>query len=270
MDTSMARSTFIGELHLYEFRPVEADTSAPTVLLLHGIGGSARSCTPLAEQLVELGIHALCLDASGYGESSDPTSTSHDFVADVIQVADAFSPDGPVTLLGTSWGGVIALATALSHPDRVAGLVLADSTRGSGTSPEKSAGMRERAREMATRGAAAIAAERAPRLVAPGAEPAVVESVRTSMASVRRAGFGAAAKFMESTDHGPRLIDIACPTLVLVGESDEITGVAESRLLAERIPDARFHEIAGAGHVAIQEQPAVVAALVGDFVEGLS
>ena len=44
----------------------------------------------------------------------------------------------------------------------------------------------------------------------------------------------------------------------------------DHRLLAERIPDSRFHEIAGAGHVAIQEQPAVVAALVGDFVEALS
>ncbi len=270
MDTSTARSTFVGELHLYEHRPVEAQSSAATVLLLHGIGGSARSCTPLADRLAQLGIHAWCLDATGYGESSDPTSTPHDFVADVLQVVDAVSPDGPITLLGTSWGGVVAIATALARPDRVAGLVLADSTRGSGTSPEKSAGMRKRAREMATRGAAAVASERAPRLVAPSAKPAVVESVRTSMASVRRAGFGAAAQFMESTDHGPRLCDIACPTLVLVGESDEVTGVAESRLLAEHIPDARFHEIAGAGHVAIQEQPAVVAALVGDFVERLS
>ena len=60
------------------------------------------------------------------------------------------------------------------------------------------------------------------------------------------------------------------PTLVLVGEHDTITGVDESRLLAERIPAAVFRRIPGAGHVAIQEQPGAVADHVLDFLGDLS
>lgn len=247
-----------------------SSSSAPTVLLLHGIGGSARSCAPLADEVAERGGHAWCLDAAGYGDSADPTGTYHDFVADVLRVADSVSPERPVVILGTSWGGVVATATALRRPDRIAGLVLADSTRGSGTSPDKAEAMRARVQEMAIQGADAIAAERAPRLVAPEADPTVAQKVHRSMASLRHGGFAAAAEYMASTDHGPVLRKITCPTLVLVGEHDVVTGVEESRLLAERIPDAQLHIIDDAGHVAIQEQPAVVAALVADFLEGLS
>ncbi|MDJ0395041.1 alpha/beta hydrolase [Rhodococcus sp. G-MC3] len=261
-------STVVDGLHLVRHQP--RVPSAVTVLLLHGIGGSSQSCAPLAQELADRGIDAWCLDAAGYGESADPADNSHDFVADVLRVADAISPDKPLVLLGTSWGGVLALTTALARPDRVAGLVLADSTRGSGTSPEKAEAMRARARELARRGPDSVATERAPRLVAPGSDPAIVESVRTSMAALRIEGFGAAAEFMASTDHGPRLSDVTCPTLVLFGESDVVTGVDESRLLANRIPGATLHEIADAGHVAIQEQPAVAAGLVTDFLERLS
>jgi pimeloyl-ACP methyl ester carboxylesterase len=74
---------------------------------------------------------------------------------------------------------------------------------------------------------------------------------------------------MSATDHGPELDKISCPTSILVGEHDVITGVDESRLLATNIPDAQLHVIADAGHVAIQEQPDVVADLVARFVKSL-
>ena len=90
------------------------------------------------------------------------------------------------------------------------------------------------------------------------------------MTELRHSGFAAAAEFMASTDHSPRLAQILCPTLVLVGEHDAVTGVNESQLLAESIPGAQFHSISDAGHVAIQEQPAAAAALVTDFLENLT
>lgn len=262
-------STFVDGLHVVEHRP-SRESATRTILLLHGIGGSARSCAPLAAELADRGVHAWCLDAAGYGESVDPSVPTHDFVADVLRVADVISPSRPLVLLGTSWGGVIALAVALARPDRVAGLILADSTRGSGVSPDKAEAMRHRILEMAERGPDALADERAPRLVTPGADPVIAEAVHTSMASLRQSGFSAAAEFMASTDHGPQLSEITCPTVVLVGEHDAVTGVDESRLLADRIPGAQFHAITDAGHVAIQEQPAAAAALVTEFLERFS
>jgi pimeloyl-ACP methyl ester carboxylesterase len=268
--TTLTRTQFVDGLRVVGYHPDNEKDFAPAVVLLHGISGSADSCAPLARILADLGVHAWCLDAAGYGESADPTSLHHDYVGDALTVAAAVSDGRPTVLVGTSWGGVIAAGAAIRRPDLVAGLVLADSTRGSGTSPAKADAMRARAAEMMLRSPAELADERAYRLVAPGADPAIAESVRTSMASVRLPGFSAAAEFMASTDLGPRLGHIACATTVVVGEADVITGVEESRLLAEAIPGAELHEIIGAGHVAIQEQPAIVAVHVLGLLGTLS
>lgn len=261
-------STVLDRLHWVERVARDETMKYPRVLLLHGIGGSARSCGPVANRLAAQGISSWCLDAPGYGESADPRP-GDDIVADVIELIGALSPDRPVVLLGTSWGGVVATAVALRRPDIIAGLILADSTRGSGTTSAKSDAMLSRIDELNTLGAPAVAAQRAPRLTAPAADPAVVDAVRRSMADVRPAGFRAAAAFMADTDHGPVLSRIGCPTAVLVGEHDVVTGVEESQLLADAIRGARLHVIADAGHVAIQEQPDAATDLVADFVRRL-
>ena len=261
-------STVAGPLHVVRY-PAQGESRCDTaVVLLHGIGGSVASCAPLAQWLAAVGIPSWCADAPGYGASPDPRP-GVDVVDDVIEQLDELSEARPAVLVGTSWGGVVAASVALRRPDRVAGLVLADSTRGSGTTPQKAMAMRARIEELADSGAHAVAMARAPRLVAPTSDPLVVDAVRTAMAGLRTSGFAAAAEFMASTDLGPRLAEIACPTMVLVGEYDTVTGVDEARLLAERIPGAQLHIIADAGHVAIQEQPIASAALIADFVKGL-
>ncbi|MGC4960890.1 alpha/beta fold hydrolase [Gordonia sp. DT101] len=245
----------------------EAIITSP-VVMLHGIGGSVASCEPLASRLAEAGVSSWCVDAPGFGQSADPEAGG-DVVDDILDVLDVVSPDQPAVIVGTSWGGVIAMSAVLRRPDRVRALVLADTTRGSGISEQKSAAMRARITELRDNGAVSVAAGRADRLTAPDADPAVAADVRKSMAAVRLPGFSAAAEFMAATDHGPDLPRIAIPALVLVGDKDVITGVDESRLLAERIPNAELHIVDHAGHVAIQEQPAVVAGHVVDFLRRL-
>lgn len=259
----------ITRLHVVEHRSCREITSGPPILLLHGIGGSARSCGPLADALAAAGHSAWCVDAPGYGASADPADGS-DHIGDLVALMGELFATQRAVVVGTSWGGVLAAKLALRHPELVAGLVLADSTRGSGISPERAAAMLARVDELERLGADAVATARAPRLVAPDADPVLADSVRASMASVRLPGFRAAAQFMASTDLGDRLTHLDCPTLVLVGEHDTITGVDESRLIADRIRGARFAVIPDAGHVAIQEQPAAAAELITTFLEELS
>lgn len=234
------------------------------VLLLHGIGGSAASCAGVAGLLAAAGARAIAWDAPGYGESADPDDV--DLPARVVALLDELGLDR-VDLFGTSWGGVIATVVAARHPERVRTLVLADSTRGSGASPEKAAAMRARVADLAEHGPRAFAAARAPRLVAPGCDPEVAAAVHAEMARVRLPGYRGAAEFMAATDTEALLPTIAVPTLVLVGEHDVVTGVEESRLLADRIPGARFVVVPGAGHAALTEKPAEVAAAVLGFWE---
>ncbi|MFW0787390.1 alpha/beta hydrolase [Gordonia sp. CPCC 206044] len=243
---------------------VEIRGTGDPVLLMHGIGGSARTCVRLAEILADNGYQSLCWDAPGYGRSADPVGRV-ELDAAVDELLDELGLPS-AHLFGTSWGGVIATAVALRFPHRVRSITLADSTRGSATSPQKADGMRERVVELRTLGADAFADRRAPRLVSQRCDPAIATAVRTDMARVRTPGYTVAADHMASTDHGPRLHLIARPTLIVVGADDVVTGVDESRLLADAIPGARLGLVVDAGHAAVQERPDAVAAHVLPFL----
>jgi pimeloyl-ACP methyl ester carboxylesterase len=167
-----------------------------------------------------------------------------------------------------SWGCVIATHVAARRPELVASLTLLDSTRGSGTTPAKAAAMRGRVTELVEVGPEAFAALRAPRLLAERAASAVAAAVTRQMAAVRVPGYAGAAEMMAQSDTGPLLAALQPPTLVLVGDEDRVTGVAESRLLAREIPGARLTLIEGAGHAAVQERPAEVADALLGFLAG--
>ncbi len=101
----------------------------PAVLFLHGLVMDNLSsfyftlANPVAQQ-----AEALLFDLRGHGKSERPASgyALGDFVADVGAVADRLSPDAPLHLVGNSFGGLLALAYAVSRPDRAASLVLID------------------------------------------------------------------------------------------------------------------------------------------------
>jgi pimeloyl-ACP methyl ester carboxylesterase len=230
---------------------------------MHGIGGNASSCGPLAAMLSAQGYRTLCWDAPGYGASADPAGkVDHSgVVLDVL----AWLGIGPVHLIGTSWGGVIATRVAAQAPEAVRSIVLADSTRGSATTKEGAERMLARVPELAAAGPHVLAARRAPNLVSQSAPPSIAEAVRAGMAAVRLPGYSAAATMMAESDTSALLPHLQVPALVLVGEDDVVTGVTESRILAQNIPGAAFEIIPGAGHAAIQEKPAEMSAAILAF-----
>lgn len=235
----------------------------PSVFLMHGIGGNASSCGPLAGMLSDHGFRTFSWDAPGYGESSDP-NLPFDYVRAAEQVITEIS-DEPVHVFGTSWGGVIGMYLAESSPERVKSLTVADSTRGSGVTAVRAEGMRERLQDLKQQGAEVFAQTRSDRLTSPATSQTVKDNVQRAMASVRIPGYTAAVEMMASSDLSDSLARITVPTLVLVGEDDIVTGVRESEILAENIPDSEFAIIPESGHAALQEQPLDVAGKILDF-----
>lgn len=109
--------------------PTGAGTAGdrPAVVLLHGLVADNLSswyytiANPLA-----LDADVYLYDLRGHGRSEMPDSgySIAENVADLVALLDEWGLDRPVHLVGNSFGGAIALATAIAHPDRVASLLL--------------------------------------------------------------------------------------------------------------------------------------------------
>ena len=242
--------------------------SGPTLLLLHGIGSNSRS---FRHQLADLsdGCLVVAWDMPGYGQSDDPPQPFS--MADLADAAASLLDDlgtPSAHVLGHSFGGVVAQMLVHRHRDRVASLVLADTNPGGGSlpEPERSARMRQRLDAIANQTPREIAEARAPALVSAAASPRLLAELTDIMAEIRPGGYAAAAVALGTTDLTDRLADVRVPTLVVCGELDQVTPPDTSRLLAQRIPDARLAIIPGAGHASNQERPAEFNSVVRAFL----
>ncbi len=242
---------------------------APVLLCLHGIGSSADAFIAQRPLAARCGRRVVAWDAPGYRASPDPASDPGldgwaDAAAALIRSLGVDRAD----VLGVSWGGVTATRLALRHPDVVAGLVLADSSVGSGTAPERADAMRGRATALDELGIGEFSSSRAPVLFAPDADPALVgEAARIMAESVRMPTYQWACNSMADTDHRGGVASVTQPTLVVVGDQDAVTPPSLSRQLAAGIPDAELVEIPGAGHLANQEQPDLFNDAVASFLQ---
>ncbi|MFM8517034.1 MAG: alpha/beta fold hydrolase [Nevskiaceae bacterium] len=75
------------------------------------------------------------------------------------------------------------------------------------------------------------------------------------------------ARLLHAVDQRRRLCDVSAPTLVIAGEYDRLVHPRASQALAELLPDARFVQIAKAGHAPFLSHPTEVIAALRAFLE---
>jgi pimeloyl-ACP methyl ester carboxylesterase len=231
--------------------------SAPLLLCLHGIGSCADAFVPQQPLAARCNRRLVSWDAPGYRHSPDPaTEPGIDGWADAAGALITGLGYDSADVLGVSWGGVTATRLALRHPRLVRSLILADSSVGSGTSEHRAQAMRARATDMVELGIDAFSVDRAPKLVNAAASDELVATVATMMSdSVRMPSYQWAANSMAEANHRSQLPSIQCPTLVVVGDEDTVTGPAKAAELVDGIPGATLVTIPAAGHLANQERP---------------
>jgi pimeloyl-ACP methyl ester carboxylesterase len=109
-------------------------TGSPTVVYFTGWAPDQSKLGVSAIQAIEAvdgGEHRICSYErrnTGRSETVKGTQTPENIVADVDGVLDAMGENGPFVLLGASFGGLVAGAYAVAHPDRTAGILLLDSS----------------------------------------------------------------------------------------------------------------------------------------------
>jgi pimeloyl-ACP methyl ester carboxylesterase len=109
--------------------PVSRKRGSSTVVLLHGLAGSATEWIETAEALADE-FHVVALDLRGHGQSSrrPADTTRRGYVEDVAAVISAASLGSPAHVVGQSMGGHTAMLLAAWHPHLVDRLVLLEAT----------------------------------------------------------------------------------------------------------------------------------------------
>lgn len=102
-----------------------ADTAAPPLLIAHGLLGSARNWSSLGKRLARA-RKVVAVDMRNHGDSPRDPDTSYAAMADDLAQAVAQHAGGKADVLGHSMGGKAAMALALSQPELVRRLVVAD------------------------------------------------------------------------------------------------------------------------------------------------
>jgi 3-oxoadipate enol-lactonase len=191
----------------------------------------------------------------GFGGRPVTTVDLERFAELVIEEMDAAGISRAV-VVGLSMGGYVAFRLHALAPERLAGLVLAD-TRAGADDEAGRAKRTDQASRTRQEGAGWLDEILLPLLVGETTlreRPKVVAAVRGLMAGADPEGVARALEAMRGRpDSTPQLEDIRVPVLVLVGEEDTLTPVDEARKIAHGVEKGQLTVLPRAGHLSNME-----------------
>ena len=227
----------------------------PTVILLHGLGGSSVAWSfnigPLAEK-----FHVVVPDQIGFGKSDKPLVNYR--IRTYVDFLDQFCKQLKIeraTLVGNSMGGWIAAMFTASFPDRVDKLVLVDAA---GYTPPKDFDMRTLfGLNPTTREGMKILVSKVFYNKAFQSDAAIDQAIAVRLA----AGDGYTIKTItESIIRGEDFLDdvvktIKRPTLIVWGRQDGLVALADGERFNKDIAGSKMVVIEQCGHVPNAEKP---------------
>ena len=251
-------------LHARVDEPTAPAAGAPTLLFVHSLGTDLRIWDAVSARLP--GFRRVRVDLRGHGLSDAPAGdyALATLARDVLHVLDRVGVADAV-FVGVSIGGQVAMQAALDAPERVAGLVLLDTAARIGDR----AGWDARRDEVRAHGLEASADAVVGRWFPSASrarDPLAPRGYRNLLLRTPVDGYLGACAALRDADLRDRTVDVTQPALVLFGAEDQATPPAQVRGLADALRDARYVEIAGAGHLPCLDRPDEVARHVAAFL----
>jgi 3-oxoadipate enol-lactonase len=240
------------------------------VVLVHAFPLSAEMWRPQLEAVPD-GYRFIAPDVRGLGGSpveAGPPPGMDDYAADVAGLLDALELDRAV-IGGLSIGGYISFALFRRAPERFSAMILADTRSAADTAEGRQARL-AMSEALRAKGSSAVADQMIPRLLSGGThrrKPEVVKLVRTLIEKNDPAGLdGAVNAMMHRPDSTPDVARISIPVLIVVGQEDVLTPVADSERLHAAIQRSQLVVIPGAGHLSNLEAPEEFSLALEDFL----
>lgn len=262
------------------------------LLMVHGLGGSALNWMDVGPGFAQ-DHHAVAIDLAGFGETplfnrSAAVGANAELVAGFIEKVF----DEPVTLIGNSMGGHIAVVVAADHPSSVKRLVLVDPAIPGVHVRRPEPAMLGVIAGLTVPGLAETVLDRRVRALEPEQlvkqtlavvcadpgrlSPEIVEAhVRLTRERARLGGQNNRAFLQATRSIGLRMADprfwprarkVKAPTLVVHGELDRLIPVAAARELVRRVPGWKLEVVQGVGHVPMMETPALFLSVVLEWM----
>jgi esterase len=247
---------------------------APPVVCVHGYTSSAQAFNAPARHF-QGRVHTIAPDVRGHGESAwSPTEAYqyHDQISDLAGFVDQLALER-FTLIGTSMGGIIAMAYAGAHPERLVRLVIND------IGPDAEMGSQRITQTVGDRPEAFASLEDAMayrRLVSPiTAQRSEEDQRELALGVLRQRPDGRwvwkmdPAYIRQRVQQGPpprpalwpALQRIPCPTLVVWGRESDVLSEAQARRMVDVLPHGELVPVPGVGHAPTLMEPAALAAL---------
>jgi poly(3-hydroxyalkanoate) depolymerase len=238
------------------------------LLMFNGIGASLELIAPFAQAMQRAGVSAVTFDVPGIGGSETPVLPYR--LSRVARLADHLllhiGIDGPVDVLGVSWGGALAQQFTHQYPARCRRLVLAATSAGAVMVPGRLSALskmmnprRYSDKDFMMKFGGDLYGGRVRE------DPGLLREHVRHMSPPSGRGYlwqMLAATGWTSIHWLHRLKQ---PTLVMMGRDDPIVPLVNGRILARLIPNARLYTIDD-GHLFLATRIPDIVPVISDFL----
>ena len=249
-------------------------SSASPVVCVHGYTSSAQAFNAPARHFQDR-VRLIAPDVRGHGESAWSPEGAYQYrdqVGDLAVLVDTLGL-GRFTLIGTSMGGIIAMAYAGEHPDRLQRLVINDIGPDAETGSQRiTETVGSRPEEFATLDEAMAYRRQVSPITAARSE---ADQRELALGVLRQRADGRwiwkmdPAYIRQRVERGaprrpalwPVLQRLPCPTLVIWGTDSDVLSEAQARRMVDTLPKGQLVAVPGVGHAPTLMEPAALSAL---------
>lgn len=251
----------------------EIQGAGEPLLLIYGLAGRGNGWKFQVEGLSSQ-FQVITFDNRGVGETDQPeTAFSLGDIADDATALLDHLGIASAYVFGISMGGMIAQEFSLRHPKQVRKLALGCTHPGIKHCVPSPAWVTEIFRSLPGKPREQVVRECTPINYSPFTQqyrPELIESLVPLFVDNRQRAHGYAGQLnaIWAFDAFDRLPQLAMPTLVMTGTDDVLVVPANSKIIAERIPNARLIEFPEAGHLFFIEKADEVNQVLLEFLVG--